>query len=81
MVSFVEAQQARFRLELQLADSGVVHHATVCIGDSMSEMGEAHGEAQPMPPALYMYVENLEETYERALNAGAEARAETRRRA
>ena len=27
--------------------------------------------AQPMPPALYMYVENLEETYERALAAGA----------
>ena len=50
---------------------GMIHHAMVRIGDSMIEMGEAHGDAQPMPPALYMYVENLEETYERALKAGA----------
>jgi PhnB protein len=50
---------------------GMIHHATVRIGDSMIEMGEAHGDAQPMPPALYLYVENLEETYQRALNSGA----------
>ena len=50
---------------------GMIHHAMVRIGDSMIEMGEAHGDAQPMPPALYMYVENLEETYLRALTAGA----------
>lgn len=50
---------------------GMIQHAMVRIGDSVIEMGEAHGEAQPMPPALYMYVENLEETYERALAAGA----------
>jgi PhnB protein len=43
----------------------------VRIGDSMIEMGEAHGDAQPMPPALFMSVEKLEETYERALSAGA----------
>jgi uncharacterized glyoxalase superfamily protein PhnB len=43
----------------------------VRIGDSMIEMGEAHGEAQPMPPALFMNVENLEESYERAVKAGA----------
>jgi uncharacterized glyoxalase superfamily protein PhnB len=50
---------------------GMVHHAVVRIGDSMIEMGEAHGIGQPMPPALYMYVENVEESYERALKAGA----------
>lgn len=50
---------------------GVVQHATVRIGDSMIEMGEAHGEAQPMPPALFMSVDDLEESYRRALSAGA----------
>jgi PhnB protein len=50
---------------------GMIHHAVVRIGNSMIEMGEAHGDAQPMPPALYMYVENLEQIYEHALNAGA----------
>jgi PhnB protein len=48
-----------------------VHHATVRIGNSMIEMGEAHGDAQPMPPALFLSVENLEESYQRALDAGA----------
>ena len=37
----------------------------------MIEMGEAHGEAQPMPPALFVNVDNLEESYARALSAGA----------
>jgi PhnB protein len=50
---------------------GVIHHAIVRIGDSMIEMGEAHGEALPMPPALFMNVDNLEESYQRALRAGA----------
>ena len=50
---------------------GAIHHATVRIGDSMIEMGEAHGAAQPMPPALFLNVENLEKSYERALDAGA----------
>ncbi len=50
---------------------GVVQHATVRIGDSMIELGEAHGDAQPMPPALFMSVDDLEESYRRALSAGA----------
>lgn len=50
---------------------GMIQHATVRIGDSVIEIGEAHGEAQPIPPALFMYVENLEATYEQALSAGA----------
>lgn len=50
---------------------GVIQHAVVRIGDSMIEIGEAHGDVQPMPPALFMNVKNLEASYERALNAGA----------
>jgi PhnB protein len=52
---------------------GLVHHATVRIGDSMIEMGEARGESQPMPPALYTYVEDVDVMYERAVRAGATA--------
>ncbi|MDQ2936065.1 MAG: VOC family protein [Acidobacteriota bacterium] len=50
---------------------GIIHHATVRIGDSIIEMGEAHGEWQPMPPALYTYVEDVDATYDRAIKAGA----------
>ncbi len=40
----------------EASPEGMIHHAAVRIGNSMIEMGEAHGElAQPMPPALFMY--------------------------
>jgi PhnB protein len=51
--------------------TGVIQHATVRIGDSMIEMGEAHGPFQPMPSMFYLYVENADEWYERALKEGA----------
>ena len=50
---------------------GMIHHATVRIGDSIIEMGEAHGEWIPLPPALYTYVEDVDATYNRAIEAGA----------
>jgi len=50
---------------------GTVRHATVKIGDSILEMGEAHGPWQPMPCAIHMYVPDADETYRRAVEAGA----------
>ncbi len=50
---------------------GTIHHAKIRIGDSMLEMGEAHGPYQPMPPAIYLNVSDVDETYRRALRARA----------
>ncbi|HMK29730.1 MAG TPA: VOC family protein [Terriglobales bacterium] len=50
---------------------GIIHHAKIRIGDSIVEMGEAHGEYQPQPATLHMYVEDCDALYERALRAGA----------
>jgi len=55
---------------------GVIHHATVMIGDSMLEMGEAHGQWQPMATTFFMYVEDVDGLYRRALAAGAASRDE-----
>lgn len=52
---------------------GTVVHAKVRIGDSILEMGEAHGEYQPMPAMFYVYVNNTDATYERAIKAGAKS--------
>jgi uncharacterized glyoxalase superfamily protein PhnB len=52
-------------------DEGVVLHAKVRIGDSMIEMGEAHGEWQPMPTGLHLYVPDCDATYRQAIAAGA----------
>lgn len=48
---------------------GMIQHATVRVGDSAIEMGEAHGQWQPMPASIY--VDDVEALYERALRAGA----------
>lgn len=71
LIEFMKQAFQAEEISREQSPEGMIHHAMVRIGDSMIEMGEAHGDAQPMPPALYMYVENLEETYERALQAGA----------
>ena len=52
---------------------GVVRHAKVRIGDSIVELGEAQSQWQPMATAIYMYVEDVDTLYERALNAGCES--------
>lgn len=72
LIEFMKQAFAAEEISREQSPEGIVHHAVVRIGNSMIEMGEAQGElAQPMPPALFMNVENLEETYQRALNAGA----------
>jgi PhnB protein len=48
-----------------------VAHAAVRIGDSLIELGEAHGESQPMPAAIHLFVDDVDFVYERALHAGA----------
>jgi len=52
---------------------GVVHHARVRLGNSMIEMGEAHGPYQPMPATFYLYVEDTDALYNRAIAAGAKS--------
>lgn len=71
LIDFMKEAFAAEEVSRHQSPDGMIHHATVKIGDSLIEMGEAHGEAQPMPPALYVYVADLEATYERAINAGA----------
>jgi PhnB protein len=71
LIAFLKQAFGAEEVSREESPEGVVHHATVRIGNSMIEMGEAHGDAQPMPPALFLSVENLEESYQRALDAGA----------
>ncbi len=52
---------------------GVVHHAEVRVGDSVVEMGEAHGPYQPMPSMFYVYVPDCDSVYRQAIAAGAKS--------
>ena len=69
--AFGAKEESRFQ-----SPDGVIHHAVVMIGDSMIEMGEAHGEWQPMATTFYLYVDDADRWYLRALEAGAASRGE-----
>lgn len=58
-------------IEQHQSEHGFVYHAKVRLGDSIVEMGEAHDQWQPMPSAIYMYVEDVDAAYRQALSAGA----------
>jgi len=53
--------------------AGKIMHAQVRIGDSMIMMGDgaAGGPWEPTPGMVYLYLEDVDATYKRALAAGA----------
>jgi PhnB protein len=50
---------------------GTIIHAEVRIRDSLVMMGEPMGDFTAMPASLYLYVDDTDAVYERALQAGA----------
>jgi PhnB protein len=71
LVEFLEQAFGAERVELHEAPAGSVAHAKMRIGDSVLEIGEAHGPFQPMPSLVHLYVEDTDVAYRRALQAGA----------
>src|ERR1700704_4810347 len=69
MIEFLKQAFAAEATAVHQSPDGVVHHATVRIGTSMIEMGEAHGQWQPMPMTFMLYVDDVNEWYERAMKA------------
>jgi PhnB protein len=54
-----------------VSPDGVVNHAEIRVGDSVIEMGEAHGKYHTMPAMFYLYVPDVDDAYKRAVAAGA----------
>ena len=52
------------------AEGDMIMHAKVQIGDSVIELGEARYPTQPLPTAIYLYVNDVDTMYEDALKAG-----------
>ena len=48
-----------------------VMHAEVNVGDSLIMLGQAGDQWKALNAALYLWVENVDETYAKALEAGA----------
>lgn len=54
---------------------GISRHAEVRIGDSVVMMGAARGR-QPVPGMLYVYTDDVDTAYARAMKAGGESIAQ-----
>jgi uncharacterized glyoxalase superfamily protein PhnB len=52
------------------ADNSVMH-AEIKIGDSLIMLGQSGAQSKALNAALYLWVENVDATYEKALLAGA----------
>ena len=50
---------------------GAIAHAKIRIGDSILEMGDAHGPYQPRPTGIHLYVPDTDAAYRQAIAAGA----------
>ena len=71
MIEFLKQAFGAEDAEVEKSPDGTIVHAKVRIGDSILEMGEAHGEYQPRPCHLHLYVPDTDALYQRALRAGA----------
>jgi PhnB protein len=76
VISFVKRAFGAEELGRYASPDGVIHHTTIKIGNAYMEMGEAQGPYQPMPTMFYLYVEDCDALYKRALAAGATSLSE-----
>ena len=76
VINFLKQAFGAQEIAKYASPDGVVHHAQIRVGDSVVEMGEAHGKYPPMPTMFYLYVPDCDAVYQRALQAGATSIAE-----
>jgi PhnB protein len=71
LIAFMKRAFAAEEMGLHRDPDGRIAHAQLRLGASAIEMGEAHGEWTPMPTMFYVYVDDVDAWYRRALDAGA----------
>src|SRR5438128_1767217 len=69
MIDFLKAALNAEEMGVYRSAKGVVEHAKLRIGNSVVEMGEAHGEWQSRPMQFMLYVADCDESYQRAMQA------------
>ena len=71
MIPFMETVFGAEAMGVHTSPQGAVLHATIRIGNATLEIDEAHGEYQPMPCHLHVYVPDTDAAYARAIEVGA----------
>src|SRR6266850_6647660 len=71
LVEFLTRAFAAEEMFVHRGPEDTIVHAKIRVGGSVIEMGEAHDEWGPMPTMFYVYVDDVDAWYRRALAAGA----------
>jgi uncharacterized glyoxalase superfamily protein PhnB len=69
-VEFAKAAFDAQEIHISKLPDGSIMHATLKIGTSMLMLGQVSGEMKPVPSMLFMYVENVDGVYRRAVASG-----------
>ena len=75
-IEFLEKAFGATVTEASRDDNGRLMHGEIRIGDSLVMLGQAGGEVKPLNAALYVWLENVDEVYAKALAAGARSERE-----
>jgi PhnB protein len=73
MLEFVQAAFGATIHEAIAGEDGRIRHAEVQLGDSKIMIGQAREDYPPRPGSLYLYVEDTNANYRRAIEAGAKS--------
>lgn len=73
LIGFLEQAFDAKVLSRSVLPDGRIMNAELQIGDSMIMMGETQGEHKPRPCTIYLYVDDTDAVYKRALDAGAKS--------
>ena len=73
MLEFVQAAFGATIHEAIAGEDGRVRHAEVQLGDSKIMIGQARAEHPARPGTLYLYVEDTDANFRRAIEAGAKS--------
>ncbi len=78
LIDFLKQAFDAAEIHRSVMPDGTVNHATVKIGDSMVMMGQSQADYPPMPCMLYLYVPDVDATFQKALAAGGTTVREVR---
>ncbi|HEX9162113.1 MAG TPA: VOC family protein, partial [Thermoanaerobaculia bacterium] len=71
LIDFIKRAFGATELDRTAGPDGLIMHAALRVGDSVIEMGEAHGEWKPMPAAVHLFVPDADAVFRSATEAGA----------
>lgn len=75
-LAFLKSAFGGAEAECQRNPDGTVMHAEIVIGDSLVMLGQSGGPCKPQLAAFYLWVDDVDATYARALQAGAISESE-----